>query len=88
MELLDIKGITNNEVKYRVVTLRFKVNKFIPKTKVTLIDKIHFEVGQDAKDLETYFLSLTDIRWTPDKKFDGFNEMYAEGILEAWAERL
>ena len=82
------QGITNNEVKYRVVTLRFKVNKFIPKTKVTLIDKIHFEVGQDAKDLETYFKSLKDIRWESEIKFSGFKEMYAEGILEAWAERL
>jgi len=76
------------DVKSRVSRLRRNVNDVFPETKVTLIDQKYFEVGQDARDLETYFLSLTDIRWTPDKKFDGFNEMYAEGILEAWAERL
>jgi hypothetical protein len=86
----DIKykqGITN-DVKRRVSQLSCDVHKVFPETKVTLIGQKYFEVGQDAKDLETYFLSLRDIRWTPDKKFDGFNEMYAEGILEAWAERL
>ena len=76
------------DVKSRVSRLRRNVNDVFPETKVTLIDQKYFEVGQEARDLETYFLSLTDIRWTPDKKFDGFNEMYAEGILEAWAERL
>ena len=81
------QGISG-DVKVRAAQLRSKVNKVFPETKVTLIDQKYFEVGQDAKDLETYFLSLTDIRWTPDKKFDGFNEMYAEGILEAWSERL
>ena len=86
----DIKykqGITN-DVKRRISQLSGNVNKVFPETKVTLIDQKYFEVGHDAKDLETYFLSLTDIRWTPEIKFDGFNEMYAEGILEAWAERL
>ena len=82
------QGITNNEVKYRVVTLNREVNKVFPETKVTLIDQKYFDVGQDAKDLETYFKGLTDIRWTPEKKFDGFNEMYAEGILEAWDEKV
>ena len=81
------QGITN-DVKRRVSQLSCEVNKVFPETKVTLIGQKYFEVGRDAKNLETYFLSLEDIRWTPDKKFDGFNEMYAEGILEAWAERL
>ena len=76
------------DVKSRVSRLRRNVNDVFQETKVTLIDQKYFEVGQEARDLETYFLSLTDIRWTPDKKFDGFNEMYAEGILEAWVERL
>jgi len=76
------------DVKSRVSQLRRNVNDVFPETKVTLIDQKYFEVGQDARDLETYFLSLTDIRWRPDKKFDGSTEMYAEGILEAWAERL
>ena len=82
------QGITNNDVKYRVAKLRSNVNKVFYGTKVTSIDKIYFDVGQDAKDLENHFLSLTDIRWTPDKKFDGFKEMYAEGILEAWDEKI
>jgi DNA-directed RNA polymerase subunit RPC12/RpoP len=81
------QGISG-DVKVRVAKLSWEVNKVFPETKVTLIDQKYFEVGQDARDLETYFLSLMDIRWTPDKKFDGSTEMYAEGILEAWAERL
>jgi len=82
------QGITNNEVKRRISQLSGNVNKVFPETKVTLIGQKYFEVGHDARDLETYFLSLTDIRWTPEIKFDGSTEMYAEGILEAWAERL
>jgi len=80
------QGITNNEVKHRVVTLSREVNKVFPATKVTLIDQKYFETGQDAKDLETYFLSLKDIRWIPEIKFDGFTEMYAEGFLQIWDE--
>ena len=76
------------DVKSRVSRLRRNVNDVFPETKVTLIGQKYFEVGQEARDLETYFLSLTDIRWTPVIKFDGSTEMYAEGILEAWAERL
>jgi hypothetical protein len=82
------QGITNNEVKYRVRRLRRKVNDVFPETKVTLIGQKYFEVGQEARDLETYFLSLTDIRWTPVIKFDGSTEMYAEGILKAWDEKV
>jgi hypothetical protein len=78
------QGITNKDVKHRVVTLSREVNKVFPATKVRLIDQKYFEAGQDAKDLETYFLSLTDIRWAPEQKFDGSTEMYAEGILDAW----
>jgi len=80
------QGISNN-VKIRVSKLRFEVNKVFPETKVALIDQMYFEVGQDALDLENHFKSISEIRWTPEQNFDGSTEMYAEGILEAWAEK-
>ena len=77
------QGITNNVTK-RMTILKMNVNKVFPETKVTLIDQMYFEVGQDALDLENHFKSISEIRWTPEQKFDGSTEMYAEGILEAW----
>ena len=81
------QGISNN-VQNRMWKLSFKVNKVFPTTKVTLIDQKYFDVGQDARDLENHFLNLTDIRWAPEQSFEGSTEMYAEGILEAWAVKV
>jgi len=81
------QGITNNEVKYRVVSLSREVNKVFPETKVTLISQMYFDVGQDALDLENHFKSISEIRWTPEQNFQGSTEMYAEGILDAWIKR-
>ena len=77
------QGITNN-VKRRHSQLRKDVNLILPNTKVTILDQIYFEVGQDAKDLENYFLSLEEVRWTPNEIFSGYTEMYSEGILPHW----
>ena len=81
------QGISG-DVNVRVTKLSVKVNEVFPETKVTLIDKIHFDVGQDALDLENHFKGLTDVRWTPEIKFEGSTEMYAEGILEAWGAKV
>jgi DNA-directed RNA polymerase subunit RPC12/RpoP len=86
----DIKykqGITN-DVKRRVSQLSCDVNKVFPETKVILLGKIYFEVGQHALDLENHFKRIKEIRWTPDQSFDGSTEMYSEGILDAWKESI
>ena len=77
------QGITN-DVKRRISQLKFDVNKVLPTTKVTLVDKIYFELGQDALDLENWFKSISEIRWTPDESFSGSTEMYSEGIVDYW----
>ena len=77
------QGITN-DVKRRHSQLRHSVNLFLPDTKVTILDQIYFEVGQDAKNLETYFLSLEEVRWTPNDIFSGYTEMYSEEIITHW----
>ena len=43
---------------------------------VKLLQTIHFEVGADAKVLESKLLAIEDIRVETIEKFDGNSELY------------
>jgi hypothetical protein len=45
------------------------------------IEVIYFETGQDARDLETKLLQISDIR-APKRDFEGGNELFMENPLE------
>tara|TARA_B100001250_G_C19629348_1_gene713051 strand:+ start:177 stop:932 length:756 start_codon:yes stop_codon:yes gene_type:complete len=82
----DIKykqGISHN-INQRVSRLRRKVELAIPGTKVSIVDDVFFQVGQDAIDLENKFKELEKIRWVPKIKFEGFTEMYYPEIIPFW----
>jgi len=80
------QGITNQKVAQRMVALKRSIKEKYPTAKIKLIDKRYFESGQDARDLEIQLQAMDEIRFTPPVQFDGYTEMYSEGILEHWEQ--
>ena len=76
----------NQDVKSRIVKLKSAVNNQYAGTTVEPIDWVFFGLGSDAKAEENWFMALEDLRWLPEVKFEGFTEMYTEGVLEVWEQ--
>ena len=76
----------NKDVKSRTVKLKSAVNNQYAGTTVEPIDWVFFDLGSDAKAEENWFMALEDLRWLPEVKFEGFTEMYTEGVLEVWEQ--
>ena len=76
----------NKDVKSRIVKLKSAVNNQYAGTTVEPIDWVFFGLGSDAKAEENWFMALEDLRWLPEVKFEGFTEMYTEGVLEVWEQ--
>lgn len=78
------QGITNQKISERMVALRRSITEQYPDAQIELVDSIEYEIGQHARDLEIKLQSIENIRFIPPIKFDGYTEMYSEGILEHW----
>lgn len=76
----------NKDVKSRTVKLKSAVNNQYAGTTVEPIDWVFFDLGSDAKAEENWFMALENLRWLPEVKFEGFTEMYTEGVLEVWEQ--
>ena len=76
----------NKDVKSRTIKLKSAVNNWYVGTKVEPVDWVFFDLGSDAKAEENWFMALEDFRWLPEYKFEGFTEMYTEGVVEVWEQ--
>lgn len=76
----------NKDVKFRIKKLKSAVNNCYVRTEVETVDWVFFDLGSDAKAEENWFMALENFRWLPEHKFEGFTEMYTEGVVEIWEQ--
>jgi hypothetical protein len=70
-------GITNN-IERRIS----EISKSLPTPmSINFLEKIDFELGQDARDLESKLLRIDSIR-APVRSFDGGNELFLENPVK------
>jgi len=77
-DLLYYKGGITNDIERRVTQIRSKLPDNL---RLVLHDHIEFDVGQNARELETILLSVSEIR-APKRDFDGGSELFLYDPLE------
>ena len=81
-------GITSRKsLSSRLRELQSAVNKSSNYNAYTVseVDHLSLESWRDARRLERLFHSYEGLRFRPNEKFDGYDEMFKEGILGKWA---
>jgi Zn finger protein HypA/HybF involved in hydrogenase expression len=72
------KGGITSDIQRRIQ----QIKRNLPQTlDVELIESVRFELGQDARNLETELLGIEEIR-APKREFDGGNELFIENPIE------
>lgn len=72
------KGGITNDVSKRIDHIK----KDLPHSlDLELVESIRFEIGQEARNLETQLLRISEIR-APKRDFDGGNELFIEDPIE------
>ena len=70
------KGGISSDPQHRRYQVDYSLRKNNMALEVKLLQTIHFEVGADAKVLESKLLAIEDIRVETIEKFDGNSELY------------
>jgi len=75
-------GITNNEVEFRIKNIISSLKRNNMPLDVEIVESIWFELGEDAKRLESLLKSKKEIRVSSLDKFSGYKELFSVNPLD------
>lgn len=75
-------GITNAKVEFRIRNIKTSLKRNNLPLEVGIVERIHFDLGNDAKEFEDKLKNIENIRAVSLDKFEGATELFNVNPLE------